>query len=91
MGSSTALAEKQEPGSTWAPHGLADLRRVVARTNRAPEIAPRLALEAVALQLREILTPAMSQENVEVAWRALSAWNDGGIDALVGYLDSEVE
>jgi uncharacterized protein len=33
----------------------------------------------------------MSQENVEIAWEALSAWNEGGIDALVGYLDPEVE
>jgi uncharacterized protein len=33
----------------------------------------------------------MSQENVEVAWRASRAWNDGGIEALLGYLDPDVE
>ena len=33
----------------------------------------------------------MSQENVEFAWRASRAWNDGGIDALLEYLDADVE
>ena len=33
----------------------------------------------------------MSQENVDLAWRAAQAWNDGGVDALVEYLDADVE
>ena len=33
----------------------------------------------------------MSQENVELAWQASGAWNDGGIDALLEYLDADVE
>ena len=33
----------------------------------------------------------MSQENVEIAWRASNAWNEGGIEALLAYLDPEVE
>jgi ketosteroid isomerase-like protein len=33
----------------------------------------------------------MSEENVEVAWRASRAWNEGGIDALLHYLDPGVE
>jgi ketosteroid isomerase-like protein len=32
----------------------------------------------------------MSQENVDLAWRASWAWNDGGVDALIDYLDSDV-
>ena len=33
----------------------------------------------------------MSQENVELAWQASWAWNDGGVDALLQYLDADVE
>ena len=33
----------------------------------------------------------MSQENVELAWQMARAWNDGGIDALLEYLDPDVE
>ena len=33
----------------------------------------------------------MSQENVELAWRASHAWNEGGAEALLAYLDPEVE
>ncbi len=33
----------------------------------------------------------MSEENVELAWRASRAWNEGGIEALLSYLDPEVE
>ncbi len=33
----------------------------------------------------------MSQENVELAWRASRAWNDGGVDAVLPYLDADVE
>ena len=33
----------------------------------------------------------MSQQNVEIALQAVLAWNDGGVDALVGYLDARVE
>jgi len=33
----------------------------------------------------------MSQENVELAWQASRAWNDGGEDALLQYLDADVE
>jgi ketosteroid isomerase-like protein len=33
----------------------------------------------------------MSLENVEIARRASWAWNDGGADALVQYLDADVE
>ena len=33
----------------------------------------------------------MSQENVDLAWRAVRAWNEGGVDALVQYLDAEVK
>ena len=33
----------------------------------------------------------MSQENVELAWQASRAWNDGGVDALLQYLDADVE
>ena len=33
----------------------------------------------------------MSQENAQLAWQASRAWNDGGADALIGYLDPDVE
>jgi ketosteroid isomerase-like protein len=33
----------------------------------------------------------MSQENVELAWRASHAWNEGGIEAVLPYLDPEIE
>jgi ketosteroid isomerase-like protein len=33
----------------------------------------------------------MSQENVELAGQVLRAFNDGGVDALVQYLDADVE
>ena len=33
----------------------------------------------------------MSSENVELAWQASLAWNDGGEDALLQYLDADVE
>jgi len=33
----------------------------------------------------------MSQENVELAWRASRAWNEGGAEAILPYLDPEVE
>jgi ketosteroid isomerase-like protein len=33
----------------------------------------------------------MSQENVEFAWRASRAWNEGGIEGLLQYVDPEVE
>ncbi len=33
----------------------------------------------------------MSQENVEIAWRASNAWNEGGIEALLAYLDPEID
>jgi ketosteroid isomerase-like protein len=33
----------------------------------------------------------MSHENAELAWQAAWAWNDGGADALIGYLDADVE
>ena len=33
---------------------------------------------------------AMSQENVELAWQAARAWNEGGIEAFLSYLDPEV-
>jgi ketosteroid isomerase-like protein len=33
---------------------------------------------------------AMSQENVELAWQAARAWNEGGIEAFLSYMDSEV-
>jgi ketosteroid isomerase-like protein len=33
----------------------------------------------------------MSEENVELAWRASHAWNEGGVEALLTYLDPEVE
>ena len=33
----------------------------------------------------------MSQENVELGWQASWAWDDGGVDALVRYLDADVE
>jgi ketosteroid isomerase-like protein len=33
----------------------------------------------------------MSQENVELARRASWAWNEGGVDALLEYLDPDVE
>jgi uncharacterized protein len=33
----------------------------------------------------------MSEENVEVAWRASRAWNEGGIEAVLEYLDPGVE
>jgi len=33
----------------------------------------------------------MSQENVELAWQASRAWNDGGVDAFLQYLDADVE
>jgi ketosteroid isomerase-like protein len=32
----------------------------------------------------------MSQENVELAWQAARAWNGGGIEAFLSYLDPEV-
>ena len=33
----------------------------------------------------------MSQENVELAWQAVQAWNEGGAEAILPYLDPEVE
>ena len=33
----------------------------------------------------------MSQENIELACRASNAWNEGGIEAFLQYLDPEVE
>ena len=33
----------------------------------------------------------MSQENVEIARRASHAWNEGGVEAILPYLDPEVE
>ena len=33
----------------------------------------------------------MSQENVEIVRRASNAWNEGGIEAVLPYLDPEVE
>ena len=33
----------------------------------------------------------MSRENVELAWRASRAWNDGGVEAFLRYLDADVE
>jgi ketosteroid isomerase-like protein len=33
----------------------------------------------------------MSQENVELAWQAPQAWNAGGVDALLRYLDADIE
>jgi ketosteroid isomerase-like protein len=33
----------------------------------------------------------MSQENVDLAWQAPRAWNDGGVDALLEHLDDDVE
>jgi ketosteroid isomerase-like protein len=33
----------------------------------------------------------MSQENVELARRASRAWNEGGVEAILPYLDPEVE
>jgi uncharacterized protein len=33
----------------------------------------------------------MSQENVELARRASNAWNEGGAEAVLSYLDPEVE
>jgi ketosteroid isomerase-like protein len=33
----------------------------------------------------------MSQENVELALRAVHAWNEGGAEAILPYLDSEIE
>ena len=33
----------------------------------------------------------MSEENVELAWRASHAWNEGGIEAFLSCLDPEVE
>ena len=33
----------------------------------------------------------MSRENVELAWRASRAWNEGGVEAVLAYLDPEVE
>jgi ketosteroid isomerase-like protein len=33
----------------------------------------------------------MSHENVEIVPQASGAWNDGGVDALLQYLDSNVE
>ena len=32
----------------------------------------------------------MSQENVELAWQATRAWNQGGLEAFLSYLDPEV-
>jgi ketosteroid isomerase-like protein len=32
----------------------------------------------------------MSQENVELAWQAARAWNEGGVDEFLWYLDPEV-
>lgn len=34
---------------------------------------------------------AMSQENADLARQASWAWNDGGVDALLQYLDADVE
>ena len=33
----------------------------------------------------------MSQEHVEIARRAVLAWNEGGVEAVLPYLDPEVE
>ncbi|HEY6636687.1 MAG TPA: nuclear transport factor 2 family protein [Solirubrobacterales bacterium] len=33
----------------------------------------------------------MSEENVELALRAVHAWNDGGAEAILPYLDPEIE
>ena len=33
----------------------------------------------------------MSQENVELVWQSSLAWSDGGEDALLQYLDADVE
>jgi ketosteroid isomerase-like protein len=33
----------------------------------------------------------MSQENAELVLLALAAWNDGGVEAFVEYLDADVE
>ena len=33
----------------------------------------------------------MSQEDVEIARRASHAWNEGGVEAILPYLDPEVE
>jgi Ketosteroid isomerase-related protein len=33
----------------------------------------------------------MSQENVKLAWQVPQAWNDGGVDAVLRYLDADVE
>ena len=33
----------------------------------------------------------MSEENVEVTWRMTRAWDEGGIDAVLDYLDPGVE
>lgn len=33
----------------------------------------------------------MSRENVELAWHAARAWNEGGVDAVLQYLDAEIE
>ena len=33
----------------------------------------------------------MSQENVERTWQAVRSWNEGGVDALLQYLDADVE
>ena len=30
------------------------------------------------------------EENVEHAWRAARAWNEGGVEAFLSYLDPEV-
>jgi ketosteroid isomerase-like protein len=33
----------------------------------------------------------MSQANVNLAWQAPQAWNDGGVEALLQYLDADIE
>lgn len=33
----------------------------------------------------------MSEDNLKLAWQATRAWNDGGADALIEYLDADVE
>jgi ketosteroid isomerase-like protein len=33
----------------------------------------------------------VSQENVDIVWGVPQAWNDGGIDAVLEYLDTDVE
>jgi ketosteroid isomerase-like protein len=33
----------------------------------------------------------VSQENVELAWRASRTWNEGGVDGVLPFLDADVE